>query len=89
MKGEFLGGWRIKARMGRKVPSTIGFRTFLRVSIRRGDDAYLADPITIRGSGIISSLVKADGIVVIPEDREGLEEGEEVTVELIRPLNLE
>ena len=43
-----------------------------------------AVPIRISGSGILSSLVRADGIVEIPEDREGIDAGEIVDVYLTR-----
>jgi molybdopterin molybdotransferase len=79
-------GQIIKARMTRKAPSQTGLRTFLRVVIGKGDEGFLAEPVTTSGAGIISSLVRADGIVIIPEWKEGLEQGEEVDVELLRPL---
>jgi molybdopterin molybdotransferase len=78
---------RIRARMARRVASS-GARTFVRVRVKRsaGGD-YWAEPLRSSGSGVISSVVKADGLVVIPERREGIEEGEEVEVELLRPLD--
>jgi molybdopterin molybdotransferase len=61
-------------------------RTFLRVVVREVKGEYLADPITTSGSGILSSMTQANGIVVIPEDKEGMEENEDVTVHLFRPI---
>jgi len=83
---RYVKGQIIKAKVTRKVASATGLRTFLRVIVRRADDGYVAEPIRIAGSGIISSLVKANGIVVIPEWKEGLEKDEEVEVEVLRPL---
>jgi molybdopterin molybdotransferase len=78
---------RIRARMARRVASS-GARTFVRVRVKRGAGGdYWAEPLRSSGSGVISSVVKADGLVVIPERREGIEEGEEVEVELLRPLD--
>jgi len=82
----YVKGQVIKARMARKVSSPTGLRTFLRVNVKKEDDGYIAEPLRTSGSGIISSIVKANGLVIIPEWKEGLEEGEEVEVELLRPL---
>jgi len=79
-------GQVIKAKVTRKVTSATGLRTFLRVIVRKANDEYVAEPVRTSGSNIISSLVKANGMVVIPEWKEGLEKGEEVEVELLRPL---
>jgi len=38
------------------------------------------------GSGILTSMVRANGIVVVPEEKEGFEEGEVVDVILVRDL---
>jgi len=72
--------------MSRKAPSQTGLRTFLRVVIKKRDEGFVAEPMRTSGAGIISSLVRANGMVTIPEWKEGLEQGEEVDVELLRPL---
>jgi len=79
----------VKAIAGRRIPSSPGMRTFTRVILKESEDGhigYIAEPIRTSGSGILSSLVKAHGLVIIPEGKEGVEEGEEVEVLLIRPL---
>ncbi|MFQ6075719.1 MAG: gephyrin-like molybdotransferase Glp [Candidatus Bathyarchaeia archaeon] len=86
MLGAPVGGGRrgvVRARMLRRVPSRIGFRDFVRVVVRRVGDGYAAEPVRVTGAGVISSMVKANGMVVIPE---GVEGGEEVEVTLFRPL---
>jgi len=72
---------KIKVKMAKRVPSIGGLRSYVRVKLV---DSDLAEPIRIFGAGIISSLAKADGIVIVPEDKEGIEEGEEVEVILLR-----
>jgi molybdopterin molybdotransferase len=42
----------------------------------------LAEPISARGSGSISTMTRANGYVIVPENREGLLEGEVVQVYL-------
>lgn len=89
MLGASLGrirGQVIRARMTRRVPSSPGIRDFARVVVKKTDVGYVADPIRTRGAGIISSIVKANGLVVIPEEKEGVEKGDEVEVTLLRPL---
>jgi len=68
---------------GRKLPSKLGHEEFVRVHLGRVGDQVVAMPIK-RGAGTITSLTRADGILRIPPESEGREEGEEVTVELLR-----
>ncbi|MCX8170057.1 MAG: molybdopterin molybdotransferase MoeA, partial [Candidatus Methanomethyliaceae archaeon] len=75
---------KIKAILSRRVSTTPGIRHFLRVKLRRINGKLIADPIMITGAGLLSSITKADGLIIIKEDLEGLEEGEEVEVELIK-----
>jgi molybdopterin molybdotransferase len=85
---------KVKARMSRRVPSVPGLRVFLRVIVRRegsqerdeGSGRLIAEPLRTSGSGILSSLLKSNGLVIIPEEKEGIEAGEEVEVILLRPI---
>ena len=74
---------RIQAVMTRKILSPLGDDEFMRVVVGRVGDRTVAAPLS-RGAGVISSLVRADGIVRIPRFSEGVHAGEEVTVELYR-----
>ncbi len=76
---------RIKAIPTRKIPSKLGTEEFLRVKVGNVGGRFLATPLP-RGSGVITSLTKADGIIRIPAFSEGLEENQEVEVELLKPL---
>ncbi|MCQ8903774.1 MAG: molybdopterin molybdotransferase MoeA [Methanothrix sp.] len=69
---------RRDARLSRKIPSRPGYITFARVSLRNG----IAEPVMISGAGILSSVARADGFVLVPEDLEGLDEGEQVEVHI-------
>ena len=75
---------RIKARITRKTLSPIGEDEFLRVKLGRVGEKMTATP-TQRGTGVVMSLVRSDGIVRIPRHTEGLDAGTEVDVELLRP----
>ena len=72
----------VKARMTRRVAAALGRRVFLRVHTFERDGEFFADPVRVKGAGVLSTMTKANGYVVVPESREGLEEGELVTVHL-------
>jgi putative molybdopterin biosynthesis protein len=67
---------------GRKLPSKLGLEEFVRVHLGRVGDQVVAMPIK-RGAGTITSLTRADGILRIPAESEGREEGDEVGAELL------
>ncbi len=70
----------IKARLSRSIYSQAGRRDFIRVFLEEKDGNLQAIPLLSK-SGLIMSLAKADGIICIPEELLGLEEGKEVEVE--------
>ncbi|MCX8151112.1 MAG: molybdopterin molybdotransferase MoeA [Candidatus Bathyarchaeota archaeon] len=72
----------IKAKMTRKVATALGRKNFVRVKVFQKNDDFVAEPISAKGSGTISTMTKANGYVIVPENREGLAEGETVTVHL-------
>ncbi|WP_086975781.1 molybdopterin molybdotransferase MoeA [Archaeoglobus fulgidus] len=73
---------RQKGVLQGRIPSEIGVRSNVRVLWEDGK-VY---PIRISGSGILSSFVRANALLVVPEDKEGYEEGEEVEVTLLRDV---
>lgn len=73
----------VSAILGSRVASTIGRRDYVRVRLQQTEEAVtVAYPVRSSGSGIISSMTKADGLIEIPEDSEGIEKGSKVTVKL-------
>jgi molybdenum cofactor synthesis domain-containing protein len=76
----------VRARLGRRIAGVLGSRTYVRVIVRVTDEGLIADPVRTSGAGILSSLVRANGFIIIPENVEGYEEHHEVDVELFRPL---
>lgn len=71
------------AVLSKAVVSGLKYQEFVRVRMGKVGDKLVASPLG-RGSGIISSFMKADGILEIPQGREGYEAGEEVQVRLLR-----
>lgn len=78
----------VEAKLTRRISTALGRRTFVRVRVLMRGGQLFAEPISARGSGIISTMVKANGYVVVPENREGLEEGETVQVHLFDALEV-
>ncbi|SEM74210.1 molybdopterin molybdochelatase [Syntrophus gentianae] len=74
---------KLKATISRKLLSPMGEDEWVRVTVGRVGERTVAAPLS-RGAGVITSLVRADGIVRIPRFSEGVEAGREVNVELYR-----
>lgn len=71
-----------RATMARQVASTIGVEEYVRVSLGKQSDKLIATPLG-RGAGVISSLTKAQGIVVIDRTSPGVSAGTAVDVSLL------
>jgi molybdopterin molybdotransferase len=72
----------VNAVMTRKVATALGRKTFVRVRVTQKNGEYFAEPVSARGSGAISTMTRGNGFVIVPENREGVTEGERVTVRL-------
>ena len=71
------------ATLTRKLVSPAGDDDFVRVVVGRVGERLLAAPLS-RGAGVITSLVQADGLALIPSGTQGLEAGENIQVRLYR-----
>ena len=79
----------IDATLTRKVTSPAGDADYLRVVVGQVGERTLAAPLS-RGAGVITSLVRADGVTVLPRGVQGLEAGAPVKVRLYRsPVEIE
>ena len=78
---------QIEAEVKRKVPSEIGLEEFLRVNlINQAENKFTAVPLK-RGSSAMESILKADGIMRISENKEGLHPGDRAPVILLKEKN--
>jgi molybdopterin molybdotransferase len=68
----------------RNVVNALGFRSFVRVKTEMRDGVLKVVPTRVTGSGVIYSVIDADGILVIDENSEGIEAGEKVKLEVLR-----
>ena len=75
---------QVEVSVGRKIPSKLGLEEQVRVILGNVGGKTVAMPIG-GGAGVITSLVRADGIIRIPQDVSGLSEGETARVELMIP----
>ena len=75
---------RQEAVLSRAVVSGLKYQEFVRVRLGKVGGRLTASPLS-RGSGVVSSFMKADGIMEIPQGVEGYEAGSAVQVRLLRP----
>ncbi len=75
----------VKAVLAKKLVSSLKYSEYVRVSLGRINGKLSAAPL-VRGAGVITSFTKADGVLIVPQNCEGLEAGEEVEIRLNKPL---
>ena len=78
----------LQAVMERNVESAGGRDDYIRVKLCQKNGTFFADPVFGK-SGLISTLVEADGLVKIDRNTEGLYKGQAVSVLLFRPVENE
>ena len=76
----------VEAELTRKITSSAGDDDMVRVALGKVNDRLMASPLS-RGAGVITSLVRADGISIIPRGIQGMEAGEPIIVKLYRNQN--
>jgi len=74
---------RVKGRLTRRVYVEPGVRGYVRVKVYERDGEIEVEPLMLTGSGILSTLIKGNGLLVVPEELEGFDEGDLVEVELL------
>ena len=78
----------VRAVFTRVYQSSLKYREFIRVKLcYHADGSFLATPVS-QGAGVITSISKADGIVEVAQDKEGIEPGETVSVKLLKSPEL-
>jgi molybdenum cofactor synthesis domain-containing protein len=78
---------KVKAITTEKLFPARGRRTFITVTLSRGEESqWLASPVPTGQSGAITTLAKADGYLELKETQQFVEAGEEVTVFLFKTL---
>ncbi len=78
----------LKATLVRRVASALGRKTYVRVKVTLRGGEFYAEPVSAKGSGSISTMTQSNGFVVVPENREGVSEGETVMVHMFGGLEV-
>jgi len=74
---------RVRARCAVDIKTSKDLTEFVRVRLEREGDAYLATPTGGQGSGIFSSISRADGLLIGPSSETVLKAGAQATVLLL------
>jgi molybdopterin molybdotransferase len=73
----------VEAIIEDNIKNTDGRRIFARVIVERRDGQYFARLTGPQGSGILTSMALANGLAVVPEDREQVNKGDKLTVMML------
>lgn len=73
-------------QMGRRMTSSLKYREFVRASLGYGADGQLSAVPLERGAGVVTSFVKADCLLDVPQNCEGYEAGERAFARMLKPV---
>jgi len=76
----------VTARLEEDVTGPIGKTQFARVRVRRTKDGWLAAPTGGRGSNLIATVAKANGLAIVPPGTQTAQSGSQVKVILFRSM---
>jgi len=82
LEGRRLVRYPVSARLAQGVEANHGRAQYTAVSLRQEDGGLLANPLWSK-SGLIAALAGADGYFCVPQNCEGMHEGQEVLVTLL------
>ncbi|PKN43604.1 MAG: molybdopterin biosynthesis protein [Deltaproteobacteria bacterium HGW-Deltaproteobacteria-18] len=74
----------VDVELARKIPSKLGTEELVRLAIGRVGEKLVATPLG-RGAGMLTTLIRAQGVTRIPVDSEGVEAASTVRAELLVP----
>jgi len=73
----------VQARLSQPLKHRAGNLEFVRVTLSRDADGYLATPTGSQSSGVLLSMARADALLIVPSESTALAAGEEVIVQLL------
>ncbi len=73
----------IKAKSEGRLENKDRRRVFARVRVTKRDGQYFARLVGPQGSGILTSMAQANGLMIVPEDKPAIEVGDEVQVQML------
>jgi len=81
--GQELEESTVRALLKGRIVGIDGYRTYVRVRVRRTADGFIAEPLKVQRSSALTSMVDANGIVTIPEGTSAVDAGQVVDVAVI------
>lgn len=79
----------LQTRLAHNVKHRLGRTEFIRVTLVQEQGGYAANSTGAQGSGMLLSMARADGLLVVPSDSNGLEAGSMVTVQLLDGMDFQ
>jgi len=73
----------IRATSESYIKNKDGRRVFARVKVRQEDGEYYASLVGPQGSGILTSMTLANGLMIVPEDVPAVNVGDDVVVQML------
>jgi len=73
----------LQPSLSRKLMSSLKYKEYIRAQLGEVSGKQIAVPLN-RGAGVVSSFIKADGIIEVPQNVEGYEAGSDVDLWLIK-----
>lgn len=79
----------IQARLSHDMRGSLGKTIFIRVTLSRDEQGYVATSTGAQGSGVLMSMALAEGLLAVPATADGLEAGEMATVQLLQDMDFQ
>jgi molybdopterin molybdotransferase len=79
----------LTARLAHDLKDRAGRTHFVRATLQRDGDGYLASSTGAQGSGVLMSMAQADGFIIVPAECESLQAGDAVQVQLLHGMEFQ
>jgi len=79
----------IQARLSHDMRGSLGKTIFIRVTLNRDEQGYVATSTGVQGSGVLMSMALAEGLLTVPATADGLKAGEMATVQLLQDMDFQ
>jgi len=79
----------IQARLEHDMKGSLGKTVFIRVTLSRDEQGYVATSAGAQGSGVLMSMALAEGLLLLPAEHEGLKAGEFASVQLLQGMDFQ
>jgi molybdopterin molybdotransferase len=72
----------VTAKLTKRVTTALGRKNYVRVRVTQKNGELIAEPVSTKGSGSISTMTQSNGYLIVDENREGVSEMENVTIHM-------